>query len=127
MEDLLILVFQAVIELIINIPWDLLWYREPRSNSGDSRAFWIGAWSLLIGAALGGASLLIFPDVISKQSWLRIFLLFFSPTFAGSTGYLVARSRSASRPYVVPSQHFWWSFLFTFGYVMIRFTYADRP
>jgi len=127
MEELLLLLFQAVLELFINIPWDCLWYGETRSNSGDSRAFWIGAWSFLIGAALGGASLLLFPDVISKQSWLRIFLLFFSPVFAGSTGYLVARSRSISRPYVVPLHHFWWSFLFTFGYVMIRFAYADKP
>jgi len=127
MEDLLILLFQVLIELFINLPWDLFWYGEPKPESKESRAFWIGIWSLIIGAGLGGISLLFFPDVISKRSSLRIFLLFFSPVFAGSTGYMAAKLRSSYRPYVVPSQHFWWSCLFTFGYVVIRFTYADRP
>ena len=34
---------------------------------------------LVIGAIWGGISLLFFPNVISKRSGLRIFLLFFYP------------------------------------------------
>ena len=126
MEDLLILIFQVVVELFINVPWDLFWYGEPDPKLQQSRAFTIGAWSLIIGALMGGISLWFFPNVISRPSWLRIFLLFFSPVFAGSTGYLIAKIRSASKSYVMPKHHFWWSCMFTMGYVIIRFTYAHR-
>jgi len=127
MEEFLILLFQVLLELFINLPWDFFWYREPRVDAKNSRPIWIGFWSLVIGAVVGGLSLLLFPDVIAKRAWLRIFLLFFAPVFAGTTGYWSARLRSARRHYVVPSQHFWWSCMFSLGYVIIRFVYADRP
>ena len=126
MEDFLILLFQVLLELFVNLPWDVFLYGEPKLDARDSRPFLIGVWSLLSGAAVGGLSLLFYPDVISKHAWLRVFLLFFSPLLGGLTGYLSARLRSSYRPYVVPSQHFWWSCMFNFGYVLIRFTYASR-
>ena len=127
MEEFLILLFQVLLELFINVPWDLFCYGEPRLNEKQSRPFWIGFLSFLAGVGVGGFSLLLFPDVIAKRMWLRICLLFFAPVFAGTTGYCIARVRSARRQYVVPSQHFWWSCMFSLGYVLMRFIYAGRP
>ena len=72
-------------------------------------------------------TLLLFPDVIAMRMWLRMFLLFFAPIFAGTTDCWIASFRSAHRPYVVPLQHFWWICMFSLGYVLMRFIYAGRP
>jgi hypothetical protein len=42
MEEILIFLIQVVLELFINIPWDLFWYGEPGEDAGKSRSFWIG-------------------------------------------------------------------------------------
>lgn len=126
MEEFLILLFQVIVELFLGLPWDWLWYGEREGGDGQISPFWIGFWSMIAGGVLAGLSLLLFPDVIARRSGLRLFLLFFAPVFAGTTGYWMAKWKERRRDYVVPREHFWWSFMFTLGYMMVRFGYAHR-
>jgi hypothetical protein len=125
MEDLLILLFQILFEILAYWPWD--WFLYSKNDTGEDRPFSIGIAGLILGGLVGAFSLLFFPDVIAKWPWLRVTLLFVSPLVSGLISYWFASYRSHKNNLVVSIHHFWWSWLFTLGLVVVRFTFAVRP
>ena len=127
MEDLLIALFQVIFEVLAYLPWDFFSYgRFDAAERGDAD-FGHGLLSLVVGASLGGFSLLVLPDVVAKWPWLRIALLIIGPFVSGLLAFGFAEMRLRRGWNVRPTAHFWFSWLFTLGLVVVRFTYAHRP
>jgi hypothetical protein len=134
MEDLLILILQALGEFLLEIfaywPWDWIWgWGEYRWDGqyGPSRTTAAVLASLALGAALGWLSLFLFPAVLVKWAWLRIVLLFVSPLISGSMSYGFAERRNERCAQVEPKVHFWIGLCFSIGFVWVRFALAHRP
>lgn len=132
MEDLLIVILQALGEILFEMfawwPWDYVWWwgpwdREDRTSPGVVAAL----ASLAMGAALGWLSLFIFPAVMVKWAWLRIVLLFVSPAASGLMAFHFAQRRHKQFEYVDPVFHFWIGLCFSIGFVWVRFALAHRP
>ena len=133
MEDILILVLQAVGQILFEFfaywPWDWFWYTTPYDTL-DTRSD--GTWaavilSLALGALFGWLSLFVFPDVLVKWGWLRIALLFISPLGSGLVSREMARFRQRNNPFIEPTTHFWIGLCFSIGLVWVRFAFAHRP
>jgi hypothetical protein len=133
MEDILILILQALaqiaFELFAYLPWDWFWYSTPYDQKESrSDAAWIAAFfSLVIGAWLGWASLHFFPDVLVKWGWLRIALLVISPLGSGFMAREMAQWRQEKDAFISPAFHFWIGLCFSIGFVWVRFAFAHRP
>ena len=77
MEDLLILILQALgeflFELFAWLPWDYVWWWGPWDRTDRVSPKWVAVISsLIIGAGLGWLSLYLFPAVLIKWAWLRV-------------------------------------------------------
>ena len=132
MEDILILLLQALGEFLLEIfawwPWDYFWWWGPWDrNDRTSPSVSAALISLATGAALGWLSLFIFPAVLVKWAWLRIALLVISPLGSGLMSFHFARGCEKEFEYVDPVFHFWIGFCFSIGFVWVRFALADRP
>lgn len=134
MEELLIVIFQMVFEIIlqilIQIPWDFgLSVGERRASEADhdpNYFLWI-AGSLLTGALIGGISLLGFPHTFITHGWARMTYLFLAPLLSGFLSYYLAKNKSSIDVLTNrPRMHAFCLFLFSLGITVIRFTYAQR-
>ena len=134
MEDLLILILQAIGEFLLELlawgPWDWFWwfgdYRWD-GQYGPSRTTAAIISSLAIGAVLGWLSLFLFPAVLVKWAWLRVALLFVSPLISGLMSRTLAQRRQERCAQVDPNFHFWIGLCFSVGFVWVRFALAHRP
>ena len=132
MEDLLILIIQATVEVFFELfsylPWDWWWYARPFDTEEEGR-FSFGWWlflSVIIGGVLGYFSVYVCPTVIVRFAWLRIALLFTSPLASGCIARHMAERRQKQGRISDPNAHFWLSFCFSLGLVWIRFAFAHR-
>lgn len=126
MEELLILVFQVIIEALLYFPWDILLYAREDSTRGSPGLLpWV-VGSLGIGGLIGGLSLLFLPHVLLKWSVFRISTLIFSPVISGAVAGFFATKQRASKERVDARTHFWGAFCFTLGVVVVRFAFARR-
>jgi hypothetical protein len=125
-EEGLIVVLQFLVEGFAQMPWDLFWYREPK-NPNRVPAGTIGFASLVAGASVAGVSLAVFPNALTRSPEFRVAQLAAVPFFAGFTGWTTAKLFQRKRGHVTPAHHFWWSLLFSLGFVAVRFAFAKRP
>jgi hypothetical protein len=124
-EDVLVIIIQAIFEMLAYIPWDWFLYLDIPVSSSD-RPVMVGFASLALGIAIGWLSLYFLPDVIARWPWLRISLLFVSPILSGLLASQMAKFRQRRDDRVDPWSHFWWSWAFTLGLVVVRFGFAVR-
>jgi hypothetical protein len=132
MEDFLILLLQAVGEILFELfawwPWDWFWYWGPSEREDRLGPNWTAAvLSVGMGALLGWASLYVFPAVLVKWAWLRVTLLFVSPVASGFMSREMARWRQEKNALIQPNIHFWIGLGFSVGFVWMRFAFAHRP
>ena len=132
MEDLLIIILQALGEILFELfawwPWDYVWWWGPWDYEDRTNPSVVAALvSLAIGAVLGWLSLFLFPAVLIKWAWLRIVLLFVSPAASGLMSFHFAQRRQKQFEYLDPVFHFWIGLCFSIGFVWVRFALAHRP
>jgi hypothetical protein len=134
MEDILILILQALGEFLLELlawaPWDWFWYWGPSTwePRGRSNPYWAAAiTSLSMGALLGWGSVYVFPAVLVKWSWLRVVLLFVSPPTSGYIAREMARWRQERDASIDLGIHFLIGLCFSIGFVWVRFALAHRP
>ena len=132
MEELLIAIlqmaFEIILQILIQFPWDFgLSFSERRATDMErdpNYAIWIFG-SLLMGASIGGISLLGFPHTFLTHSWARIAYLFLAPLLSGFISYFLAKNKpSIDLLTNRPRMHALCLFLFSLGITVIRFTYA---
>lgn len=77
----------------------------------------------LIGATLGGASLLLFPHLLVPARW-RVVNLIVSPLVSGGLMVLVGRWRRSRGDAVLRIDRFSYGLLFALGFALMRFHFA---
>jgi hypothetical protein len=133
MEDLLILILQAIGEFLLELlawwPWDWFcyWGDSKWDSPSHSEPYWFAILgSLAMGALLGWGSIYVFPAVLVKWSWLRVTLLFISPPTSGLIAREMARWRQEQDASVDLTIHFLIGLCFSIGFVWVRFALAHR-
>lgn len=125
MEEVLVLFIQLLVELLFNsmvsIPFDIFFSGYTPGTRATGCA--LTCLFMLIGAALGGLSLLVMPHLMITNPTLRIVNLVLSPILAGLLAMLVARFRGVQKE---EWSHFWHSFWFTLLFASIRLAYCQR-
>ena len=81
----------------------------------------------LVGAAVGGISLLFFKSTLIQNPSLRIVNLIVTPVLAGLVMLSIGWLRQKRGQYLVRLDRFGYGFIFAFGMALVRFMYATRP
>ena len=127
MEEIIIVIFQAVIEIVFNVlinigvDWVVYFWERDDNNPTSLKCFLM----FLAGTIIGLLSWVFIPKVMLPYSWLRILILFLSPVLAGFVSLQIARFK-AKRGDVWPWRHFWYSFFACLGLVLVRFVFCAR-
>jgi hypothetical protein len=89
---------------------------------------WLASFGyLLIGAAVGGISLLVVRSTLIHSSTLRVLNLILTPLLAGLVMALIGLLRQRKGQQLVRLDRFGYGFIFAFGMALIRFAFAARP
>jgi len=127
MEEIIIVIFQAVIEIVFNVlinigvDWVVYFWERDDNNQTSLKCFLM----FLAGTIIGLLSWVLIPKVMLPYSWLRILILFLSPVLAGFVSLQIARFKAKRRD-VWPWRHFWYSFFACLGLVLVRFVFCAR-
>lgn len=128
MEELLVIALQFLIEFTVNvlgsIPFD--WPSRHRTSPEPERAFSGSFVWFLGGCLLAGITLVFFRHSLIAYPGLRIANLMLAPIAAAFLSQHIARQRAKKNPFILPRNHFWHAFWYTFGLVLVRFVYASR-
>lgn len=131
MEEILVLlfefIFEVLLQILVELPWDLfLGSRESKQEQIRPALAW-GLWSALIGAGVGGLSLLIHPGTFIKSSGARIAYLVLAPLLSALVSWQLSQSFvRRGREWITPRLHAICAFWFALTLTVIRFTYAHR-
>ncbi|HXF10711.1 MAG TPA: hypothetical protein VN625_08005 [Desulfuromonadaceae bacterium] len=130
---------EAVLEVILQIFFELLlqfigevacefglqslseiFHRKPNP--------WLaGIGYILLGAGIGGLSLLVARSTFIHHPTLRIANLFLTPLLAGLLMAAIGHWRRKRGQDLIRLDRFGYGFLFAFSMALVRFLYATRP
>jgi hypothetical protein len=114
------LIVQLFGELLVEAGWHTLaepFRREPNP--------WVAAIGhLLLGALVGGLSLLVFPNHLTPAGAARWLNLALTPVVAGAVMVAVGRWRARRGSAVLPIDRFAWGYLFALALAAVRFHFA---
>ena len=129
MEDLIIIILQAIFEFVVEsvsyLPLDWWPSRSRTSPESDTVTANCCIW-FIIGCGLACVSMLFLKRTWISLPALRIANLVLAPIASAFISQAIARRRSRRNRFIIPRNHFWQSFWFTFGLVSVRFAYAAR-
>lgn len=123
MEELFVMALQVIFEAALygsvccGVPV------EKAEASRSTAPLWI---SLILGAIIGGLSLIWLPDAMLPWGWLRVANLIVTPILVGGVCYAFAvliYGRKAERQHLL---HFVCSAAFGFAVALVRFVYAAK-
>lgn len=128
MEESLIIVFQLLIEGVLEVftyyPFDF-----PTASSGrkDDMFAWFIVLFIFLGGLLGFLfTLIIAPNVMLPYAWMRIANLIVGPVLSGYISYQFADKRWRKDKRIVPVRHAIYAFMFTLTFIVVRFICAHR-
>lgn len=128
MEELLIVIiqflFEFTLDVIGNIPFD--WPSSNRTTPEPKSIFLRCFLGFCGGCLLAGVSLLVVKHTFISVSALRIANLMLAPVASAFLSKAIAIHRARANAFIIPCNHFWQAFWFTFGLVLTRFAYASR-
>jgi hypothetical protein len=126
-EESLLIVLQffgeVLLEVLIWVPFD--WPRPEARDRSGSGSTWTFLY-LLIGALMGGVSLLIVPHVLLPYPWLRMLNLVVAPITCGLVSWQIAKWRARFGRDLQPLNHLWYGAAFALGVAVVRFIGANR-
>jgi len=133
MEEFLVVLFQFLFEVVLQVLAELPWDAFVGSREIPSPKEWggwqWGALSFFAGLAVGGLSLIFLPNTLLRSGGVRMINLLVAPTMSGLVAFTfsnVQKSRSKSKG-ADPSLRAVCAACFTLALALIRFTYATRP
>lgn len=114
------LIVQLFGELLVEVGWHTL--AEPFRREPKPLVAAVG--HLLLGAGVGGLSLLLFPNHLTPPGAARWLNLALTPVAAGAVMVVVGRWRSQRGSAVLPIDRFAWGYLFALALAAVRFHFA---
>lgn len=122
MEELIAIVLEVVLEIFVQLFFEN-GARRLRAWGSTGTALRALGWGIC-GAAIGGLSLLLFPENIIKNELLRIVHLGASPIVSGFVMAYVGRYRRKKEATDTDLETFVMGFTFALGLVLVRFLVA---
>ncbi len=131
MEDILVLILQALFEFIVEgLSYSSLdWSRDRTAGRAAREAESLFSSCVLwfiFGCALAAVSLLVFRHTLIAVPALRVANLVAAPLTSAYLAQFLAGRRARRNRTINPRHRFWQAFWFTLGLVLIRFVYASR-
>lgn len=80
-----------------------------------------------LGAAAGGLSLLVFPNLTIHKLWLQRLNLIASPVFSGSMMVLLGRWRRRRDQHTTRLDTFLYGFIFALAMALVRYRWGHTP
>ncbi|MFZ6748851.1 hypothetical protein [Undibacterium sp. Ren11W] len=110
---------QVIVEAFIEIGFHS--FAEPLRRPPNP---WLAAIALiLLGAILGGLSLLVFPNNLVPQAW-RVFNLIATPIAVGAAMTIIGAWRASSGQSLLRIDRFSYGYLFALSIALVRFNFA---
>jgi hypothetical protein len=133
-EELLIVVVQFLFDLLldtaISIPVDWVFGCEERArhNRGlePPSSAPILAGATIVGAVLGGMSLVVWPHTLLRFGWLRILNLVLAPALSGAIAFQASKRRRTRGSVSDDELHAVFAALLSFAFVAVRFLSGTR-
>jgi sterol desaturase/sphingolipid hydroxylase (fatty acid hydroxylase superfamily) len=117
-ELLLQIVFEAIAELFGHA------LKEPFRRSRPVQP-WLAAMGYLIfGAAAGGLTVWLVPDLFIKAAWLRVANLLLTPIAAGFIMEAIGSWRERREKEVLRLESFAYGFCFAFAMAVVRYAFG---
>ncbi|MBC5768464.1 hypothetical protein [Ramlibacter albus] len=111
----------AVIELLAEV--GLHAFKRPFQEKPSRLFAWIGY--IVLGAAAGGLSLLVFPELFMRTHAGRIGYLLLAPVAVGLTMCLVGALRERKRQELIRLDKFGYGYLFALSLAAVRFAFGQ--
>lgn len=130
MEIIFEIIFQFIAELVLQIIGEavaeLLGHRLKETFRRTRPVHpWLAAIGYLVfGAIAGGISLLLFPNLFIRSTWLRYANLIFTPTLAGLVMALVGSWRRKHDREIIRLDSFSYGFCFALTMALVRFIFG---
>lgn len=130
LAQVLIWLVQFIAELLLQLVIELIArgaFYSTKEIFRNLRA--VGPWQaatghIIIGAAAGGLSLWLFPDLFIKEQWLRIANLVLTPLAAGLVMGAIGSWRERKEKEVLRLESFGYGFCFAFAMSVIRYAFG---
>lgn len=132
MEEILIIIFQFLIEVVfqslLELPFEIIFDGNPGlRNKTNQRIAWITA-SLMAGGAMGMVSLMVRPNTLLSSSAARITFLLLAPPLSAAGAVILAKPfTTSSISHRRTKLNAFCAFAFALAMTVVRFTYAQRP
>ncbi len=130
MEEILFIIIsfvgQLLLESLLYFPWDIFMVSYEKKREGDINTFGWLFISLIIGIAVGAASVAILSSAVIPISWLRVINLIVAPFLAGAVALRMSKRRNQKGLTSNNKLHYLVSFFFTLGILGIRFVLTTK-
>ncbi len=130
LEEILIAILRGLFEFIVETlsygGFDGLDWPSGRSSAGRGSKAVSCIVHFLVGCAVAGVSLLFVRRTFLSAPAVRIANLVIAPIASAYVSQVIGFLRARRDPLRAPKNRFWQAYWFTFGLVLIRFTYALR-
>jgi hypothetical protein len=117
-ELLVQLVLEAIAELIGHS------IKEPFRRPRPVRPLFAAIGYLIFGAAAGGLSVWLVPDLFIKPGWLRVANLLLTPLAAGLIMEAIGSWRERKEKEVIRLETFAYGFCFAFAMAVVRYAFG---
>jgi hypothetical protein len=106
------------------VTWADAYAKKTLRSAGPVRPVLVMVGYLLLGGALGGISLVFFPQKFAMPMWLQIANIAISPVVVGVAMVWVGQRRSLGGQQAILLHKFWFGFAFALVFALVRFRFA---
>jgi hypothetical protein len=130
LAEILLWVGQLLLEVLLQLLFEILaelglWAaKKTLRSAGPVRPVLVLVGYLLLGGALGGISLVFFPQKFAVPMWLQIANIAISPVVVGVAMVWVGQRRSLRGQQAILLHKFWFGFAFALVFALVRFRFA---
>ncbi len=119
-------IIQFLAEIFLQLFFEVLaeaglhfWDRQKKYNP-----YWVSLGYILLGAILGGLSLILFPESFLSSTSLKIINLIITPIIIGALMAWIGRHRKIRSKDVIRLESFFYGYLFALSMALVRMLFT---